>query len=382
MNGALNKRAGAGILCAAATALSLLFSCGSTPSEKKTGDAVASTTVTTEATRGIRYVDAVRITSPDKNARIPLHSHTTVTLACKDRFTIDSVQYFWNGKPLGTTGAGVTTFSFDIPADKVGTTTLKAVACHPDNKRSVASLPVTVLPDKAPATLRYEVVKSYAHDPGAYTQGLLFHNGYLYEGTGQYGESGIRKTDMATGKVLASLNIDSKLFGEGITLYNHKIYQLTWISRKGFVYDVDGFALESTFTYNTQGWGLTTMGDVLVMSDGSHRLYHIAPESFSVVKEVEVVDHNGPVTRLNELEYIDGLVWANVWMTDRIVVIDPNSGVVKADLDLSDLLSTKERNELTDTDNVLNGIAWNKNKGTIYVTGKRWPKLFELKIIH
>ena len=202
----------------------------------------------------------------------------------------------------------------------------------------------------------------------------------MYEGTGQYGESSIRKTDMKDGKILSILNIDSQLFGEGITIYGDKIYQITWRSHKGFVYDLKTFSLESTFQYNSEGWGLTTAGDHLIMSDGSNKLYHIAPSGFTIIKEVEVYDHQGPVDQLNELEYADGLVWANIWLTERIIGIDPETGVVKAELDMSSLLKPVERMQLDDKDDVLNGIAYNPDRATFYVTGKRWPKMFEIKI--
>ncbi len=263
---------------------------------------------------------------------------------------------------------------------KSGYNVVKIRAYHPDHKIGISSVKIQVKPAQAPHKYNYEIVKVYPHDPHAYTQGLLYQNGILYEGTGQYGESGIRKTDMKNGKILSTLNIDSKLFGEGITIYQDKIYQLTWTSHQGFIYDLKSFSLESTFNYNTQGWGITSIGQQLIMSDGSHKLYHIVPTSFNVIKEVEVYDQNGPVKNLNELEYINGLVWANVWMQDRIVMIDPENGIIKGELDMSALLSAAERQKLDDSDDVLNGIAWNPETQTIYVTGKRWPKLFEIKV--
>ena len=176
------------------------------------------------------------------------------------------------------------------------------------------------------------------------------------------------------------LGLDSQYFGEGITVYKDKIYQLTWTSQKAFVYDLASFTLLTTFDYSMeQGWGLTTMGDKLVMSDGSHNLYHLDPNLFSVVKTVEVFDNKGPVTNLNELEYINGYIWANEWLTDRIVIIDPESGEVVQDLLLPNLLTASERAKLDQNDDVLNGIAYNEKKGTIYITGKHWPKLFEIK---
>ena len=171
------------------------------------------------------------------------------------------------------------------------------------------------------------------------------------------------------------------MFGEGITIYKDKIYQITWRSRKGFIYDLNTFSLQSTFTYKTEGWGITTIGDKLIMSDGSNKLYHIVPSTFNVIKEVEVYDHRGAVSRLNELEYIDGLVWANVWMTDRIVAIDPETGAVVGEMNLENLLPARDKVRQDDTDDVLNGIAYNPEKKTFYLTGKKWPKMFEVEVL-
>lgn len=351
------------------------FSCNR-EAEKKT----ATEQMTPSTKEEVKYVNSIEITSPAKQENFRFRDRLTLTFNSKERFEIDSAHIFLNGKPIGTTDKDIRSFTYTLPADKTGSSTLKVIAFHPGCKRGVATRTVVVKPDKAPHRYAYEIVKTYPHDPKAYTQGLIYHDGFMYESTGQYGESGIRKTDMSNGQVLSALNIDSKYFGEGITIYGDKIYQLTWTARKGFVYDLKTFSLESTFNYNTQGWGITTLGDRLVMSDGSHKLYHIAPQSFNVLREIEVYDHNGPVGRLNELEYIDGLIWANVWMQDRIVLIDPESGEVKGDLDLSRLLPVTERKQLDDSDDVLNGIAWNPQQGTVYVTGKRWPKMFEIKI--
>lgn len=355
----------------------LLFSCGNNPSEKKTAAPPVPAGTPKE---NIKYVNGIKIETPAKQENFRFHDPVNLSFTAKERFEVDSAHIFLNGKQIGTTGKGIQTFNFTVPTSKVGPSTLKVTVFHPDNKRSISTQTIVVKPDKAPRKYTYDVVKTYTHDPKAYTQGLVYQDGFLYESTGQYGESGIRKTDMNTGKILSTLNIDSKFFGEGITIYKDKIYQLTWTSRKGFIYDVKSFSLESTFNYNTQGWGITTMGEKLIMSDGSNKLFHIAPSSFNVIKETEVYDNNGPVDRLNELEYIDGLIWANVWMQDRIVLIDPESGEIKGEIDLSRILSPNERNNLGDSDNVLNGIAWNPGKKTVYVTGKRWPKMFELKI--
>ena len=354
-----------------------LFSCGDGKSKQQEKSVVTLHRTPPEKTK---QVNSIKIISPEKNKLYTYHEKVPVRFSSKDHYSIDSAVIYVNGKPVAHTGKEVCEYTYKIPADKVGTTTIKVIAWHPDGKQGIASTQIQVKPDQAPVSRQYEIVHVYPHDPEAYTQGLQYQDGSMYEGTGQYGESSLRKTDMSNGKIISVLNIDSQLFGEGITIYGDKIYQITWRSRKGFIYNLKTFSLESTFQYNSEGWGITTAGDKLIMSDGSHKLYHIAPSGFHILKEVEVFDHTGPVEQLNELEYVEGLVWANVWQTDRIVAIDPETGAVKEDIHLDSLLTPAEKSKLTDHDDVLNGIAWNPQKKTFYVTGKRWPKLFEIKM--
>lgn len=359
--------------------VALLCSCGDHSTRKQEKPA-AEITATVPAARKVAYVNSLKIISPEKNRIYSFGDQIDIRFDAKDRFPLDSSEIFINGRSVAKLGKDEKSFSWRLPEGKAGTYTLKIVGRHPGNKQGIASQSFIVKPAQAPAKYGYEIVKVYPHDKKAYTQGLLYQDGYMYEGTGQYGESSIRKIDMNTGKIISVLNIDNQLFGEGITIYKDKIYQITWRSRKGFVYDLKTFSLESSFQYNSEGWGITTAGDHLIMSDGSNKLYHIAPSTFNIIKEIEVYDQQGEVTQLNELEYIDGWVWANVWLTDRIVAIDPETGVVKAELDMSHLLTPAERHLLNDKDDVLNGIAWNPEKKTFYLTGKRWPKLFEIKI--
>lgn len=354
-----------------------IYACGSNKKNDKEKKAPSTTETAKDEPR---YVNSIRLTSPVKNKVYDFNEEITLAFENKERFSIDSAAIYIDGRLIATTGKDVKSYTCRIPAEKVGTRTIKVMVWHPENKRGIATTTIRVKPDQAPQSYNYEVIAVYPHDPQAYTQGLIYQDGYLYEGTGQYGESSIRKTEIKSGKTLSVLNIDSQLFGEGITIYRDKIYQITWRSRKGFIYDLKTFSLESTFSYNSEGWGITTVGDELIMSDGSNKLYHIAPSTFNILKETEVWDHNGPVDQLNELEYIDGLVWANVWLTDRIVAIDPTTGAVKGELDLSSLLAASDKIRLDDKDDVLNGIAWNPEKKTFYVTGKRWPKLFEIKV--
>ena len=225
----------------------------------------------------------------------------------------------------------------------------------------------------------YRIVAEYPHDPDAFTQGLSIHNGGLYEGTGLEGESTLRRVDLESGEVLQSRELDDEYFGEGIAVLNDRIYQLTWESGKGFVYDRETFELLGTFSYEGEGWGLTTDGERLIMSDGSNRLVFRDPETFAELGHIDVRDAGIPVSRLNELEYVEGEIWTNVWQTDRVARIDPASGLVTGWIDLSGLLSAEER-EMHVVD-VLNGIAYDAETGRVFVTGKLWPKLFEIELV-
>lgn len=355
----------------------LLGSCGRNAGTQTTGKPALQAPVSSKETK---YVD-IRLVSPEKNKLYSFNDELTITFTPSDNLTADSATYFLNGEKIGTTGRGIQTYTYRLPETKTGSNSVKVIAWYPEGKQGIVSTYIRIKPVKAPKTYKWKVINTFPHDPKAYTQGLVYQDGIMYEGTGQYGESTLRKIDIATGKALSILGIDSQLFGEGITIYKDKIYQITWRSRKGFIYDLNTFSLQSTFTYNTEGWGITTIGDKLIMSDGSNKLYHIAPSTFNVIKEVEVYDHRGAVSRLNELEYIDGLVWANVWMTDRIVAIDPETGAVVGEMNLENLLPARDKVRLDDTDDVLNGIAYNPEKKTFYLTGKKWPKMFEVEVL-
>jgi glutamine cyclotransferase len=227
-----------------------------------------------------------------------------------------------------------------------------------------------------PVNYTYEVIKLYPHDSNAFTQGLVIDKGVLYEGTGLNGESTLRRVDLETGEVTQIYSLPSYLFGEGITVFGDKIIQLTWLSQTGFVYDKQSFDLLQNFSYSTQGWGITTDGTRLIMSDGSANLYFLDPETFEKTGQVEVHD-NGTVTEINELEYINGQVYANVWRTDEIVIIDPNTGQVTGWIDLKGIYNPESSN----ANNVLNGIAYDAEGDRLFVTGKRWSQLFQIKLI-
>jgi len=244
-----------------------------------------------------------------------------------------------------------------------------------------ASLPTGLATPTPPAAIpvyTYRVANTYPHDPNAFTQGLVYEDGLLYEGTGQYGESSVRRVDLETGDVLQLHELPADFFGEGITLYGDEIFQLTWQSNVSFVYDKSTFELLREFNYPTEGWGLTHNGRCLIMSDGTNVIYFRDPESFAEIGRLHVYDNNVPVTRLNELEYVEGEIYANVWQTDRIARISPDTGQVTGWIDLAGLLNTIP---VTTTVDVLNGIAYDDQEDRLFVTGKWWPALFEIKLV-
>lgn len=224
--------------------------------------------------------------------------------------------------------------------------------------------------------IEFEVLRTFPHDNTAFTQGLIYHNNILYEGTGQRGASSLRKVNLENGVVLQMHPLEDQFFGEGVTILNNRIYQLTWESNVGFIYDLESFALLEQIYYPTEGWGLTTDGESLILSDGSEKLFWYDPESFSEISSLVVRDKGNPVKGLNELEYIDGRIYANVYPTDYIIRIDAKSGDVTGWLDCSNLLTPSERRR---TD-VLNGIAFNPDNGHLYLTGKYWPLLYEVRL--
>ena len=230
-----------------------------------------------------------------------------------------------------------------------------------------------------PVNYTYRIVNRLPHDPQAFTQGLVYQDGYFYEGTGLYGRSSLRQVNPSDGTVLRQVELAENYFGEGIALCDDRIYQLTWRERQAFVYDRATFTLLQTFTYQTEGWGLTYDGEYLIMSDGSAVLTFLDPETFAPVRKLPVQSSGAPVIHLNELEYVNGKIFANVWLTDQIAIINPVTGEVDGWLDLTGLLDPKSH---TDQHvDVLNGIAYDEQKGRLFVTGKLWPYIFEIEIV-
>jgi len=226
--------------------------------------------------------------------------------------------------------------------------------------------------------MTYEVVKVYPHDPNAFTQGLIYLDGFLYESTGLYGESSLRQVALETGAVLQQIALDQAFFGEGLTNWGETLIQLTWREGLGFIYNIDDLSPLGRFDVAGEGWGLTQDGERIIMSDGTSQLAFIDPENFQIIETITVTYGGEEITRINELEYIRGQIFANIWQTEDIIRIDPESGEVLGWIDLSGILPEEA---CTDAGNVLNGIAYDPAGDRLFVTGKRWQHLYEIQLI-
>jgi glutamine cyclotransferase len=253
-----------------------------------------------------------------------------------------------------------------------------SVAITAGNRMATGGVPAESA-QAAPPVYSYRVVAEYPHAPDAYTQGLQYVDGLLYEGTGLNGASSLRRVALETGEVLQSVPLSDTHFGEGIVVVDDRIVQLTWQSNVGFIYDRHSFGRVGEFRYPTEGWGITYDGEQVIMSDGTSTLYRWDAQTMAEVGRIEVTDQGVPVARLNELEMVKGEIWANIWQTNRIARIDPATGHVVGWIDLTGLLSAEDRARPVD---VLNGIAYDADKDRIFVTGKWWPKLFEIEVVN
>lgn len=228
--------------------------------------------------------------------------------------------------------------------------------------------------ENSPTIYSYIIVASYPHDTRAFTQGLIFIDGLLYESTGGWGTSSLRQVNLVDGSIIREVFLPEQYFGEGLTVFNDSLVQLTWLSGIGFVYDKQTLKETGNFTYLTEGWGLTFDGTNLIMSDGSSKLYFLDPITFQSVHQIDVIDNNTSIDNLNELEYVRGDIYANIWHRQEIVIIDPNTGDVKGYIDLTDIYKND------DPESVLNGIAYDQTANNLYVTGKNWPNIYQIKI--
>jgi len=355
--------------------VSWILSCSS-----RSGNAVKSRNESLDLNKANYAADLMKMISPAEDAEYKLKDQIRVSvIPFDDKKLFDSVKVFFDGKTVALLTSAPWECSVGPSfTDLTGRKSVKAVAYTREKSQAVTRF-VIVYSDIVPKRYSYKVINTYPHDTEAFTQGLFYDNGILYEGTGQETGSSLREVELETGRILRQHNLDPSLFGEGITLYKDRIYQVTWRNKVGFIYNKSDFRLINKIFIQTEGWGLTTINDRIVMSDGSNVLYFHEPEMFDAVSRIEVYDNEKKVDQLNELEYIDGEIWANIWQTDLIARIDPNSGKVNSYVDMTPLYPESKRREINA--DVLNGIAWDAQGRRIFVTGKRWPKLYEIKIM-
>ncbi|WP_461114743.1 glutaminyl-peptide cyclotransferase [Spirosoma jeollabukense] len=287
---------------------------------------------------------------------------------------LSQVSIAWDTKPALAVQPTNKALFVHSATEKVGLHTLIVNGITANKTKISDTLGIELWSDRKPQKFTYSVLKTYPHQASSFTQGLEFHGNTLYEGTGHNGQSKLMKIDLATGSVIQSVSLPEQYFGEGITIANDRIYQLTWTSGQCFRYKMD-FTLEKTFIYHTEGWGLTHTDSTLIVSDGSNKLSYYTAD-FQKTGELTVYDDKGPVMNLNELEYVNGYVLANVWKTNRIVQIDLTSGKVVGEINISSTLPAG----IDTSENVLNGIAYKSGEKALYITGKNWPSLFKIQV--
>jgi glutamine cyclotransferase len=359
----------------------LLISCNGN-SVNSSKDSSKSLNQQTEKT--IVIVNSLRLKKPHRGDLFTMGGNIEIEMTPKRKVAdIDSVQFWADATLIGSLTDEPWNMKW-VPLSKtMGKHNLKVMAYHEDGTIGVVSTFVNLKTNLPPTEYSYEIINEFPHDRRAYTQGLFYHDGFLFEGTGQKGESTLRKVKLENGEAVSVKNLEQEYFGEGITYSNGKIIQLTWNANRAFVVNAQTFSQEDTFepnTTNNQGWGVTAFNNELILSDGTNVLTVLDADNYSWKRIIEVYDNSGMVTNLNELEFIDGKIYANVWLTDRIVIINPETGRVEGNLNLGKILKLADKKILIEGDEVLNGIAWDSTTNRLFVTGKRWPKLFEIKI--
>ena len=313
----------------------------------------------------------------DNGKKIQQNQSVAVSIKNKKNKEIQQVTYTLEGNELEVNDGKIT---LDVPT--LGDKTLNAKVKYEDQTVEV-SKNIKVLAGEAPEIYTYEIINEYPHDNKAYTQGLEFHNDTLYESTGKKGRSSLRKVDFKTGKSFQQVDLEDNYFGEGITIFDDKIYMLTWRSGTGFVYDLKDLKRLDTFQYgkSKEGWGLTNDGKKLYKSDGTEKIWFLNPETLVEEGAIETVTNKSINDSANELEYVDGKIYANVYQKPSVMIIDAKSGAIEGVINFSGLSNKVTHHQTwSDTDNVLNGIAYHPKRKTFFVTGKEWDKMFEVTI--
>ncbi|SEQ98929.1 Glutamine cyclotransferase [Hyunsoonleella jejuensis] len=331
--------------------LFVLLSCGSNSNQKKNFFSI-----TTNADKGTISIDET----------------LKLSIENKRNYTIDSVVYTLNGKSISD--------GYTLKSHKLGKYPIEALVYYNGNDTQAVTSSITILNNTPPKIYKYNIINQYPHDITSYTQGLEFYNGKLYESTGQYKESKLRQIDYKTGEVVKNINLADAYFGEGLTIMNDKMYQLTWKSNTGFVYDVNTFEKTGSFSYgkSKEGWGLTHNDTHIYKSDGSENIWLLNPETLVEADKIQVYTNKGKITDINEMEWINGKIYANRYQRNGVAIINPENGAVEGVIDFTPLKNKITQHEKLD---VLNGIAYNPDTKTIFVTGKRWDKLFEVEVV-
>lgn len=291
---------------------------------------------------------------------------------------IDSVSIYFDERYLTSSTDG-RNFNLNLQNELLGNHTLKAIV-YSEESADTLTRPVKILNSKAPVLYTYEVVNTYPHDISSYTQGLEFHGDTLYESIGQYGESKLRKIDLKTGEVLKEIKLDDQYFAEGITILGDRLFQLTWQEGEGFIYDLNTFERTGTFGYNQskEGWGLCNNGEKIFKSDGTEKIWILDPETLAEKFFIQPTTHKSVSTKFNELEWVKGKIYANTYQKDGVAIINPDNGAIEGLINFSELRDRVTQHNKLD---VLNGIAYNPETDKLYVTGKNWDKIFEVKIM-
>lgn len=320
------------------------------------------------------------ITVQPKKSKYVLGDKISVNVTTKVKNgEIEKIQLYYKNELLKETKE--LNFSVEgVDISTLGNSNFRVESVKTDGVKNTRTQTIQSISDIETKIYNYKVKNKYPHSKNNYTQGLEYYNGVLYEGTGEYKQSGLYKVNLTSGKILQSHQLDDKYFGEGITILNDKIYQLTYRAQKGFVYNLDDFAVIDSFQIKAkEGWGLTNDGTNLIMSDGSHILTWLDPNDFSIVKTLQVANNKDIIYYLNELEYIDGIIYANIYTTEIIVQIDAKTGKILAEINCKGIIDMYKNG--IDTINYMNGIAFDAKNERLFVTGKLWPQLFEIELV-